>query len=448
MSNERRLPPGPSGLFHTLPLLPKMRDNLLTFFDGLRAEHGDAVYYSLGGTHVYQFNHPDMATEVLATKHHAFLKPKLLKQVLGQWNGNGLVVNEGESWVKQRRLVNPAFKPQRIAEHIGTVVERVDKMIDGWTQGSEYDVARDLGRLTLGFTAEALFGAEVEHLTDAFLDHVAILNEAATRELSMPFFLPEWSPTPNKAKIRRVTAFLRNTVDNIIAERRKNKAERNDLLALLLSVRDEEGDGSSMSDVQARDESINLLLGGNETTATGLTWTLHLLAQHPEIQEEIRSEADHILGGKAPSTDTLSQLKLSEMAFKESMRLYPPAYVLPRQAIEDVDIGGYFVSKNALVQVFSYGIQRDARWFEEPLSFRPRRFEQEQSFQRGSYIPFGAGPRACIGRGFALMEGAVVISRLLSRVKFLPSRTAPPVEMEVQVSLHPKGGLPLLVEKR
>lgn len=446
MSEKR--PPGPRGTVNTFQWLSRMRQDLLGYFEALYEQYGDAVSFRIGNTSVYQFNHPDTAIEVLATKNHAFCKPVLMKKVLGQWNGNGLVVNEGESWVRQRRLVNPAFKPQQIAGHIQAVVRRADAMIDAWTMGKESDVARDLGRLTLSTTAEALFGAEVEHLTDAFLDHVADLNEAGLKELSLPFFVPTWAPTPTKAKVRRATAFLQSTVDAIIAQRRRESAQRNDLLGLLLSVKDEEGDGGSMTDTQARDESINLLLGGNETTATALSWTFYLLSQSPAVQEDLRQELDAVLQGQAPDADKLPKLKLAEMAFKEAMRLYPPAYVVPRQAAEDVEIGGYRIPKNALVQVVSYVIQRDARWFDDPLAFNPRRFEQESSFRRGAYLPFGAGPRACIGRGFALMEGAAVISRVLSRVRLCPPASGEKAEMEAQVSLHPKGGLPLLIEKR
>jgi cytochrome P450 len=447
MAKRDAAPPGPTGLFASFQLVPKLRANLLGYFEDLAKQYGDVVSYSLAGMRILQLNHPDPAIEVLSTKNAAFQKPANLKKVLGQWNGNGLVVNEGPSWVRQRRLVNPAFKPQEVARHAEAIVRRTDRMIDGWTSGQEVDVSQDLARLTLGVVAEALFGAEVDHLTDAFIARVADLNEVGTRELSSPFVLPMWAPTPGKAKIRRATAFLRSTVDEIIAQRKSSKVERHDLLAALLSVKDEEGDGASMSDTQARDEAVNLLLGGNETTATGLVWTAHLLSEYPQIQDEARDEVQVVLGERAPGPSDVPSLRLAERSFKEAMRLYPPAYVVPREAKEDVEIGGFALAKGTLVQIVPYLIQRDARWFDEPLAFRPRRFEREDSFHRGAYLPFGAGPRACIGRGFALMEGALVTARLLQRVRLVRPPSAPPVEMEAQVSLHPKGGLRLRVEK-
>lgn len=447
MANRAATPAGPTGLLTSFQLVRKLRADLLGYLEDLGRQYGDVVSYSLAGMSILQLNHPDPAIEVLSTKNASFQKPAQLKKVLSQWNGNGLVVNEGPGWVRQRRLVNPAFKPQEVARHAEAIVRRTDRMIDGWASGQEVDVAQDLARLTLGVVAEALFGADVEHLTDAFIARVADLNEVGTKEMAAPFVLPMWAPTPGKAKIRRATAFLRGTVDEIIAQRRKSASERHDLLSALLSVKDEEGDGASMSDTQARDEAVNLLLGGNETTATGLTWTAHLLAEHPEIQEEARREAQEALGGAAPGAPDVPRLRLAERSFKEALRLYPPAYILPREAKEDVEIGGAPVAKGTLVQIVPYLIQRDARWFEEPLAFRPQRFEREESFHRGAYLPFGAGPRACIGRGFALLEGALVTSRLLQRVRLTRPPGAAPVEMEAQVSLHPKGGLRLVVER-
>jgi cytochrome P450 len=445
---ERKAPlPGPAGIFSTLKLVPRMQADLLRYFEELASQYGDLVSYSLAGTSVLQVNHPDTAIEVLSTKNGSFQKPGQLKKVLGQWNGNGLVVNEGPSWVRQRRLVNPAFKPQELSRHAEAIVRRADRMIDGWAPGKEVDVANDLARLTLGVVAEALFGADVEHLTDEFIARVADLNEAGTAELKLPFVLPMWAPTPNKAKIRRATAFLRGTVDEIIAQRKKSGADKRDLLAMLLSVKDEEGDGATMGDTQARDEAVNLLLGGNETTATALTWTAHLLSQHLDMQDEARKEVVSALGEAKPTAADVPKLRLAEWAFKEAMRLYPPAYIVPREAKEEVEIAGHTLKKGTLIQVVPYVIQRDARWFEEPLAFKPRRFEKEEAFHRGAYLPFGAGPRACIGRGFALIEGALAVARILQRVRLSPVPSAPPVQEEAQVSLHPKGGLRLVVDR-
>jgi cytochrome P450 len=371
-----------------------------------------------------------------------------MKQVLSQWNGNGLVVNEGESWVRQRRLVQAAFKPQRLSTHVAAVARRAQKMADGWSGKTEVDIAVELGRLTLGVVAEALFGAVVEDKTDAFIDAVAVLNEGAISEMTAPFVLPMWAPTPDKRRMRRAVELLDGVVRGIIAERRRSGDDRGDLLSMLLLAEDEEGDGGRMTDEQARDESVNLMLGGNETTATGLTWTAHLLAEHPELQEQIRREVDEVLGGAAPTPETLPRLPQATMAFKEAMRLYPPAYMVPREAGEDVEIGGYPISRGSTVHIVPYVTQRDPRWFDEPDAFRPERFAKEDAIHRGAYLPFGMGPRACVGRAMAMMEGPVALAVLLQRYRLRPAPGAGPVQMEAQVSLHPKGGLRMAIEAR
>jgi cytochrome P450 len=216
---------------------------------------------------------------------------------------------------------------------------------------------------------------------------------------------------------------------------------------LLLAV-DEEGDGGRMTDEQARDESVNLLLGGNETTATGLTWAAYLLAKNPEAQEDLRREVDEVLADRAPRAADLAALRGVEMAFKEALRLYPPAYIFGRQAVEDVSIGGYDVPRGSLVNLVPYVTQRDPRWFPDPEVFRPSRFAAEGALPRGAFLPFGLGPRACIGRGFAMQEAVVALAMLLQRYVLRIPEGAPEVVMEGQVSLHPKGGLRLGLERR
>jgi cytochrome P450 len=211
---------------------------------------------------------------------------------------------------------------------------------------------------------------------------------------------------------------------------------------MLLLAQDEEADGARMDDRQARDEAVNLLLGGNETTATALTWTLHLLARAPEEQEAIRREAQ-----AAGATVDATRLVRAERAFKEALRLDPPAYVLPRVTVDEVELGGHRLARGTGVNVVSYVIHRDPRWFAEPERFRPDRFADEDAIPRGAYLPFGLGPRACIGRGFALMEGSLALARVLARYRLRPRDPAREVEVEAQVSLHPRGGLPLLVEE-
>jgi cytochrome P450 len=288
-------------------------------------------------------------------------------------------------------------------------------------------------------------------VTDRFIAAVAVLNEVGVKELTSPIVLPMWAPVPSKRRLKEAVAFVDDTVRGIIAARRKKPEDRGDLLSALLLAVDEEGDGGGMTEEQARDESVGLLLGGNETTATALTWALHLLAAHPEEQDAVAAEAISVLGvlgDGPPGADVLPRLQRATWAFKEALRLYPPAYILSRESVEEVTVAGHRIPRGSHVQVVPFVTQRDGRWFEAPEAFRPARFAAEDAFRRGSYLPFGMGPRACIGRALAMMEAPLALALILRRYRFSPAPGAGPVEMEAQVSLHPKGGLRLAVAPR
>jgi cytochrome P450 len=437
-----KLPPGPANGLIGMKHVRRVQSSILDYMVELARDYGDAAYYRIANVQIFQFSHPDANQEITVTKNHAFRKPIHMRKVLSQWNGNGLVVNEGESWVRQRRLVNPAFKPQRVAGYLDIVVKRADALAARWAGVSSVEAASDLQRLTLGVVAEALFGADVERHTKEVLHAVAELNEAGVREMTSPFVLPMWLPIPSKRRLRDAVAVLDRVAREFIAERRRSGEDRGDLLSMMLLAEDDEGGTGRMNDEQARDESVNLLLGGNETTATAITWALHLLSRDLDVQTAARREVAEVTAGGALKAAHLLRLRLVEKIFKESMRMYPPAYLLPREASEDVQIGGFDVPRGATVQVALYVTHHDARWYPEPETFRPSRFDDEAALPKGAYLAFGAGPRGCIGRGFALMEGVAALATLLSRVEVRALDEK--VELEAQVSLHPKGGLRLV----
>jgi cytochrome P450 len=431
-----------------LDLLPRLQRDLLGHCIDLAARFGDSVSYRLGPQLVFQFTHPDQVHEVLAEKNELFTKPKRMKEVLGRWDGNGLVLNEGASWIRQRRLVQPSFRPQRLASYVEFMLRRTGLMLERWPERGELDVSEEISTLTLGIVMESLFGADAERFAERFTKEVAVLNETAIAEMSAAVVLPDWLPLPRKRRMREAIAFLDHVVKEIIADRRKSNEDRGDLLSMMLLAIDEEGDKSGMTDQQARDESVVLLLAGNETTATAIIWTLYLLAQHREAQEQLAREADGVLEAHGELVPDLEMFPFAERVFKESMRLYPPAYLVAREAIEDLQIGGFDLPRGSVVHLSPYITQRDHRWFEAPETFRPDRFtpEAEDKLPPCAYYPFGAGPRACIGRRLAMLEGVLVLAAVFAgyRVSIADGHTT---EMEAQVSLHPKGGLRLNVER-
>jgi cytochrome P450 len=439
--SSREWPPGPHGGFLGLRLIARMGRDYFHHMRDVHAQFGDAAHYRVGPIHVFHFSHPEAMHEVLVAKSKSFYKPKRFKQVLGRWNGKGLVLNEGESWQRQRRLVQQAFHPRRLRMHDELIVRETRRLIGEMAGGGEANVARQFARLTLRVTAEALFGADVEELVEPFGAAVQVLQDVSMRDFGSVFMSPLWWPTAERKRLREAIKLVDDVVLGFIARRRASGEDRGDLLSILLSAVDEEGDGGGMTDRQARDESIGLLLGGNETTSVALTWTAYLLARHPHWQRQVREEVAAAVGDRPAAYDDLERLPRLEATIKEALRLYPPAYVTTREAIEPVEVAGYTIPRGAQVHLGIYITQRDERWWSEPAAFRPQRFEQGEPKQRGAYLPFGLGPRACIGKNMAMLEATLVLATLLQAHELQLADGQGEPELEAQISLHPKAGL-------
>lgn len=437
-------PPGPPNGALGLKHLTAMRADLLSHYVGLTKQFGDSVYYRVGPVRVFCFSHPDQLHEVFSAKAKSFHKPRRLRQVLGRWNGNGLLLNEGESWRRQRRLVQQAFHPAKVQSYGELFLRHARRLADD-CRDREVNAFDHLSRLTLTAVAEALFGAETEPIAEEFTKAVGVLQEAAIADFLSPWITPLWFPTAGRRRLRAAMRLLDEFVTGVVTRRRAEGGNKNDLLSVLLAAVDEEGEQAGMTDRQVRDEAVNLLLGGNETTATALVWTLYLLARFPEEQQKLHDEIDRAVGQGPLTAEHAARLPQLEQALKESMRLYPPVYATSRTAIEPVEIGGFLVPKGAQVELPIYVTHHDQRWFPEPEQFRPQRFTatNEEQLPRCAYLPFGAGPRACVGKGFAMLEATLVLAAILQSLRIeLPANHRPPV-LEAQISLHPQGGMPL-----
>jgi cytochrome P450 len=442
-------PPPPHAGALGLGALRELHRDALGFFVATARACGDVALFRLGGMPVFQFTHPEHNYEILVEKQRAFRKSRRLKRVLGQWSGEGLALIDGVPWERQRRLVNPSFRADRLAAYQGVVLRHAQSLCAGWQQAGELDVSAGIHQLTFRVVAETLFGAGAEQHVDEFSRNVAMLNECALRELSAPFVAPLWLPTPHKRRLRAAARYLERVVYGFIHASREESARgqsaqaetaRPHLLSSLLHSADA---GGAMSDREAHDAIVNLLLGGNETTATGIVWTLYCLSRHPRAQGQLRLELEQVLGGAPPTVASLPRLRRLARAFQEALRLFPPAYAIPREAAEDVTIGGVHVPRGSMLNLVPYVTQRDARWFEQPDEFLPERFEHESQLPRGAYLPFGLGRRLCVGRGFAQIESLTVLALLLQRFELRPAPSQPQIELEAQISLHPRGGLRL-----
>jgi cytochrome P450 len=442
-----RYPPGPKGKLFGGNFSAFRRD-ALSYLQRAVEDHGDIVYFRFGPQDVFFLNHPDHIKDVLVTHHQSFMKGRALqraKRLLGE----GLLTSEGEFHRRQRRLAQPAFHRGRIATYAAVMTDYAARTASRWADRASVDISHEMMRLTLAIVGKTLFDADVEAEADeigAALTEVMELFDF----LLMPFSeLLEKLPFPHVRRFRKARARLDATIYRIIQERRRSAEDRGDLLSMLLSARDEEGDGGRMSDLQVRDEVMTIFLAGHETTANALSWTWYLLSQHEEVEAKLHEELDAVLEGRTPAFEDVARLRYTEMVLAESMRLYPPAWAIGRLSLQDHEIGGYTIPAKALVLLSPYVTHRDARYFPDPARFDPERWTQQarESRPQFAYFPFGGGPRRCIGEGFAWMEGILLIAALAQgwRMRLVPGQR---VETMPVITLRPKHGIKMTLEKR
>ncbi|MCS6925788.1 MAG: cytochrome P450 [Candidatus Binatia bacterium] len=439
-------PPGPRGL-PGIGHLWSFRRDPLRFLQESARRYGDLVHFTIASQHVFLLNHPAYIQDVLVTHHRNFVKGRGLERAK-DFLGEGLLTSEGELHRRQRRLVQPAFHRQRIAAYGAVMVEYAARTRARWQEGARIDIAQEMMRLTLAVVTKTLFDAEVEAEASAVGAAITTLMEGWPRLMS-PFY-PVWKrlPLPSTRRLAEAGARLDAIIHQIISERRRSGADRGDLLSMLLLAQDEEG-GGGMTDKQVRDEAMTLFLAGHETTANALTWTWYLLSQHPQVDAQLYAELDRVLAGRLPTADDVPQLPYTRMVFAESMRLYPPAWVLGRRALEAYEIPPYTIPANALLLMSPYVVHRDPRYFSDPDRFDPQRWTPEAQAERPkfAYFPFGGGPRQCIGEAFAWMEGVLLLATIAQRwrLRLVPGH---PVVPHPLVTLRPKYGMPMIGERR
>lgn len=426
-----------------------MRDfnrDTLGFVESCR-NYGDVVHTRFLWVHAYFLYHPRDIETLLSTNARSYRKAQSLRSpFFHRLVGNGLVTSEGDFWRRQRRLAQPAFHRQRISSYGDIMVQYGQRMLATWKDGEQRDLSRDMTRLTLEVVVKTLFNADVSRDADHIGDILTSLVKPFASQATLKWILDNRLPTREHRRYFNAVSEIDRIVFRIIGERRQSGDDEGDLLSMMLHAQDE--DGTRMSDAQLRDEVMTLFLAGHETTALSLSWSWYLLALHPEAERKFHAELDEVLGGRTPEVTDLPNLKYTEMIAKEAMRLYPPAYAVGREAIEETELGGFHVPKGTQIFAFQWAVHRDPRFFDDPDQFKPERWSNGISEQlpKYAYFPFGGGPRQCIGNYFAMMEIVLLLATIGQRFRF--TLVDEKVEVLPVLSLRPKKGIKVVTASR
>lgn len=388
--------------------------------------------------HFVTITSPALANEVLVAKQMSFIKSPGFQIFLKPALGEGLLSSEAPLHEKQRKLLASSFAPKRVASYAATMSAFAQRFVDRLHDGERLDLAEAMMRLTFEIVGKTLFDTEVGADADLVSECVSTAMEVAMDQMSSLVPIPPMIPTPANLRYRSAVQRLDKVVYRVIADHRNEGRDRGDVLSMLIEARDD--DGHAMTDRQIRDESMGLFLAGHETTANALSWTFYLLARNEEARARMEAELDAL--GHAPGYDDLKKLPYTLAVFKESMRLFPPVYLLGRRPLHEVTIGEHRIHPRSIVGVNVLGLHRRADLWPNPERFEPERFlnDREKQLPRGAYMPFGAGGRICIGNHFATMEGHILLATIARRLRFEPA-TPGPAEMEPLITLRPRNGL-------
>ena len=419
-------------------LLAFGRDQLDFLAQNARA-YGDIVHYDLAGWKTVQLNNSDDIEHVLVKNHRNFIKNRMIWRHFTAVFGQGILTAEGEFWQRNRKLAAPAFAGQQLLGYAPDMVALTKAALDQWQAGQIFDIHHEMMALTLRIAAKTLMDSEVERdIADMDAAVNDLIEEMAAR-VKRPVKIPDWVPLPGHIRYRRAIATCEQVISRMVAERRSQSTEgRSDFLSRLMQARD--ADGKGLSDEQLRDETVTMLLAGHETTALALSWSFYLLGQHADIQRRLLEEVAEVLGDRDATIDDVDNLKFTEAAIQESMRLYPPAWIIGRESLAPFKVGGYEFGAQTMVLVAPWVLHRHAKHFDEPESFRPERWLTPQTLPRYAYMPFGGGPRICIGQRFAMIEAVLLLATIVQRFGVVWQRDHS-VTPFPSITLRPGGGV-------
>lgn len=438
-------PPGPSGL----PFLGNIADfgrDQLGFLTRCKNEYGDIVSANFAGWPTLVVSDMPSVEKILVSEQEKFFKNSLVWRQTKALFGKGLLTSEGDLWRRQRKLAAPAFGSKQIEGYVPSIVDIAESMVRDWRDGETFDVHPRMMTLSLDVAARTLFDTTVE---GGVIDHALndILKEMEAR-IKRPVLLPDSLPLPGHIRYQRAIRDIEGVIRSLIDERRASGYEgRQDFLSRLMAARD--ADQQGMTDDQLRDELITLLLAGHETTALVLSWAFYLLGQHPSVADRIAAEVQAVAPDRVLCFADVERLLLTEAAVTETMRLFPPAWVIGRESVQPFEVGGFSIPAGVTIFISQWVIHRDPRYYEQPEEFRPDRWlgGLRQSLPRFAYMPFGGGPRICVGQRFAMVEAVLLLATIvrLYRIEWIGKR---PIVPQPSITLRPRGGVQVRISKR
>jgi cytochrome P450 len=428
--------------------LPELGRDALGLLSRVTRDYGDLVTIRLGLTRTVVVGHPDLIEEVLVTRNHDYRKSESTRR-LGSLLGRGLLLSEGDFWLRQRRLMQPAFHRQRLARMADAMIDSAADMVSNWRDGDVRAINMEMMELTLRIVGRTLFGTDVGEDLERIRRSTYVLSEHfRSRLYSLMILMPDSVPTPGNRRYQAALRDLDALVYRIVGERRRSGEPGGDLLGLLLSASDE--NGHAMDDRQLRDEVMTLLLAGHDTTALALTWAFVLLAQNPSAAEPLFTEIDAVLGDRRAEPADARALPYTDRVITETLRLYPTAWAIGREALRDTSIGGQRVPRGTTVLMVPWVVHRDPRFFASPDEFRPDRWASglAEALPRFAYMPFGGGQRVCIGSAFAQLEATLLLATISQRFRLALANPTETVEPWPVVTLRTRHDVPMRLEAR
>lgn len=450
-ADSRSTPPGPEGSDVARKLFDLNRDTFQTFYD-LVVEYGDIVRLPFTPRRsMYIVSHPDHIQRVLQD-HHTNYQKAVTYDFLRPVVGDGLLTSEGEHWLRQRRLVAPMFHRERIRSFASIVSHATRTMLNEWERRAEHgesiDISAEMARLTLSIAGQVLFNRDIGRESDRIGEALRIMFRDVNYRITSPISIPREVPTAHNRRVQDAIEDLESIVEDLIQRRRGRADDFDDLLSMLMLAEDEET-GEKMGDDQIRDEIMTFLIAGHETTSNALAWTFYLLSLHPENRRMLEDEIDLNLGDEVPSFEALSELTYTDMIFNEATRLYPPAWTIEREPIDDDEIGGYRIPSGSIVVAAPYFVHHNPDVWSNPEGFDPERFapSADGPDHRYAHFPFGGGPRKCVGADFAVMEYKYILAMVTRRFQLdlVPGQS---IDQEANVTLHPEGEMRMSIERR